>query len=241
MGSFPPAAGGNRWMGDPDRGFGKEQPGGWIYCLLPYMEQQHLFDLPSDGNGDVLTKEQMDGALTLAQTPLSTMHCPSRRRCVLYPVTRTLIAYNASFPSGGNLGSARTDYAANCGVLSNQNTQIGPTTIDGAKGHAWTDTSEWGGICYERSEVRIRDITDGLSNTILLGEKYLNPDNYYTSESFRRQSESVRGILHGPLSPALQRPPAGPRRYAEYAAIRQRPRRRQLFRIMRRLRPRYRL
>src|SRR5512140_3685769 len=30
------------WTGDPDRGFGLGQPGGWIYNLLPYMEQRSV-------------------------------------------------------------------------------------------------------------------------------------------------------------------------------------------------------
>src|SRR5688572_24690638 len=34
--SFPGAGWGNHWTGDPDRGFGIEQPGGWNYPILPY-------------------------------------------------------------------------------------------------------------------------------------------------------------------------------------------------------------
>jgi hypothetical protein len=35
------------------------------------------------------------------------------------------------------------------------------------------------GISYERSQVKIANITDGTSNTYLLGEKYLDPDYYF--------------------------------------------------------------
>ena len=35
------------WHGDPDRGFGKRQPGGWIYNVLPYIEQQPLRETAS--------------------------------------------------------------------------------------------------------------------------------------------------------------------------------------------------
>src|SRR5512133_2944359 len=32
-------------LADPDRGVGKQQPGGWVFCVLPYIEQQALRDL----------------------------------------------------------------------------------------------------------------------------------------------------------------------------------------------------
>ena len=33
------------WTGDADRGTERHQPGGWIYNVLPYIEQQALHDL----------------------------------------------------------------------------------------------------------------------------------------------------------------------------------------------------
>ena len=43
---FLPAGGwGCGWPGDPDRGFDERQPGGWLFNILPYIEQQALHDL----------------------------------------------------------------------------------------------------------------------------------------------------------------------------------------------------
>jgi prepilin-type processing-associated H-X9-DG protein len=36
------------------------------------------------------------------------------------------------------------------------------------------------GICYERSYVTIKDIVEGTSHTYLAGEKFMDPDTYYT-------------------------------------------------------------
>ncbi len=38
-GHFPSGGWGHRWVGDADRGAGHEQPGGWMYNILPFVEQ----------------------------------------------------------------------------------------------------------------------------------------------------------------------------------------------------------
>src|SRR5450830_967344 len=42
---FPTNGLGFAWTGDADRGTDWRQPGGWIYNILPYIEQQTMHDL----------------------------------------------------------------------------------------------------------------------------------------------------------------------------------------------------
>ena len=44
-GSFPSAGWGANWVGDANYGTGRRQPGGWIYAILPFIEQQAVYDL----------------------------------------------------------------------------------------------------------------------------------------------------------------------------------------------------
>ena len=44
-GWLPSGGWGHLWVGDPASGFGKNQPGGFFYNCLPYLEQQALHDL----------------------------------------------------------------------------------------------------------------------------------------------------------------------------------------------------
>ena len=42
---------------------------------------------------------------------------------------------------------------------------------------------DYTGIVFLRSEVSVRDVSDGTSQTIMLGEKYLRPDDYGTGKA----------------------------------------------------------
>ena len=68
------------WAGDPDRGFDKKQPGGWLYNILPYMEMQALHDMGQNGdalNGDT-DKAKAAGIWQACTTPVVNYYCPTR-------------------------------------------------------------------------------------------------------------------------------------------------------------------
>ena len=73
---FLPSGGwGWGWVGDPDHEYGLGQPGGWIYSVLPYLDQQNLHDMQSGTTGAA----RATAAWTTIQTPLAIFNCPWRR------------------------------------------------------------------------------------------------------------------------------------------------------------------
>ena len=97
---------------EPDNGIGIQQPGSWMYSILPFHEEQAVFDM---GAGLNATQKLEANALRL-QTPLPIHYCPSRRAATAYPASLLQEAYVRK-PIGSNeirMG-AHNDYAANAG------------------------------------------------------------------------------------------------------------------------------
>ena len=98
-----------------------------------------------------------------------------------YPNTLGSPYYNVS-PVPANV--ARSDYAANEGDASGDEIDGGPPSLQvGDTSWNWfdaVDSDHVTGISYIRSQIRMANITDGASCTYFAGEKYLDPDNYFT-------------------------------------------------------------
>ncbi len=186
------------WFGDPDKGNGWRQPGGWIYNSLPYLEQQGLHDLQLGKTGAA----RATAAAQMLGTPLSVVNCPSRRPLQTYP---TLMGVSMQYPADTTLTAAtapklvgKTDYAANDG----DNPDYGDSTRwngaggdfgppDYATGISPAGQLKWAtfaqnntGVFFAGSQLSSASITDGTSNTYLVGEKHLEPDYYFTGNEF---------------------------------------------------------
>ena len=184
-GWFPSGGWGWTWMGDPDRGYGDMQPGGFFYNILPYIEQQALHDMSKEKT-DPLEKDAITAIM--ASTPIPVMTCPSRRQSAPYGEGQALM--NCDQPTDGFFHGC---YRASAGCVQ-IGWDSGPESLsEGDAGLGFTDMTNNNGICYQQSQVRPVDITDGLSNTYLLGEKYLNPDHYYDGLDYGDDQPALGG------------------------------------------------
>ena len=129
------------------------RPGwGWGVMLLPYIDQGPLFNALDVNNkrldGNAATK-------TLCQTPLAAYRCPS--------------------DGGPNLNPNRGDYGLSTyvavfGALYDQAAPSSGALVYGSRLNGGT------GLFSPSSDVRIRDITDGTSNTLAIGEMGIGPN-----------------------------------------------------------------
>ncbi len=165
--SLPSAGWGWGWLGDPARGSGVSQPGGWAYSLLPYVEQGNLYAAPDPAY------------------PLAVLNCPTRRKLEAYPND-----YGAYLlPSGVTPGlQSKTDYAAAGGSQAIDATTVGPLTYAQGDSDAYWATQNpalrFNGPFFPRSTTRLTDLQQGTSNTLLFAEKYLTPTAYTTATDY---------------------------------------------------------
>ncbi|MCL4192828.1 MAG: DUF1559 domain-containing protein [Thermoguttaceae bacterium] len=124
----------------------------WSYQILAYMEQSAVYDLASESNDRTPpTESQYNTKETeVAGKAIAAFYCPTRRDPKLHS------------------SSYKCDYAGNAGERVS-GSSIRDTDNGGLKGVI---------IQTDRDKTRIEKIKDGSSNTIMIGEKALHPDEF---------------------------------------------------------------
>ena len=195
---FPTGGWGWQWSGDPDRGYGRRQPGGWYYSMLSYSEHASLRMLGSDGQPELVTPAQKSGGGERMKTHIPIFFCPSRRGQTQFPFVTGTDSVNVERPEV----VARNDYAACSGSLySVFGVNRGPNLLSGGQmpdplkftgynvhtvgqsvyNSAGAEIPRGNGVVLAMSETRIAQITDGTTSTILFGEKHIQAADYEAS------------------------------------------------------------
>ena len=196
-GHFPGDGWGWRWVGDPDRGAADEQPGSWLYRVLPFTEAKEIWSLAADGEPEVQTEKQMNGAALAIGTHLPWFNCPTRKDERLTPLSQGNWPYRNSGPTAA---AATISYGANWG-----DAQIrfpsGPRNLQSE----FPEYPKGNGVVFWRSKLQTQHIEDGLSKTYFVTEYHwsFDPSNPTLGENYYGIGTPLAG---GYLTTALHVP-----------------------------------
>jgi prepilin-type N-terminal cleavage/methylation domain-containing protein len=134
----------------------------WSFRILPFMEEQAIFDSRNPLHNPVDKVPCWDASnATAFRTPVAAFFCPSRRG----PVADRNFDNNNQAPVADGIGvAAGGDFAANAGTYFNYNPDA-DGTID----------PKQAGPIHTFSKVRGAQVTDGLSKTFAVGERHIPP------------------------------------------------------------------
>src|SRR5215210_6132450 len=107
-GYFPSGGWSDHWVGCPDQGAGRNQPGSWAYSLLPFIEETARADVGKGFKcGDPSSRAAI-GNMVAVNVPI--FNCPTRRAAQPYPWTnQNRINFDPPALAG------KSDYAGNMG------------------------------------------------------------------------------------------------------------------------------
>jgi prepilin-type N-terminal cleavage/methylation domain-containing protein len=180
--AFPTGGWGWGWCGDPNYGTGVRQPGGWMYQILPYIEENHVWSLGKGLQGAArgnAIKQAIGSAIPI-------YFCPSRRNAQLVRWSHTTNYVNLSSAGVGFPDMVgRNDYVSCSGTIGRDQEPYGPGSYtEGLNAILGTGTfSGWEGNNKILNGITVlplcgligpKKIPDGVANTILYGEKYIN-------------------------------------------------------------------
>jgi prepilin-type N-terminal cleavage/methylation domain-containing protein len=135
---------------------GNYSPKHWTFqaAILPYMEQGALFDMIDYNARSCFAVTRDDGPEAVASRELPMYVCPSEAR-----VGEKFVLVDQT--TGGTAIYAMTSYFG----------MIGTQHAEGPLKYGLYKTWDRDGILFRSSHIKMRDIRDGTSNTIMLGER----------------------------------------------------------------------
>ncbi|MFO0942737.1 MAG: DUF1559 domain-containing protein [Pirellulales bacterium] len=158
----------------------------WIAKAMIFMEQPVLSERWGIyGSAESLTLSAADQELL--KTPIPGLYCPSRRSAEAYPL---LEDYHPRF---GQL-SSRMDYAMNGGPAVPEDVAAGTATP--ADSSARTIINMADGFWQLGISTKPNSITDGLSNSYMVGEKAMSTNNYTNGKDFGDRAPITGWIDH---------------------------------------------
>jgi hypothetical protein len=135
----------------------------WAFFLLPYMEETAVYN-SWDSKAMVYDLKNKDAM----RTPIETYACPSRRRAA---ADRNFDNNNAPPPAAAVGVATLADYSANAGIKLLTGL-VGPD--ENAAVFGGYSRLEAGPI-FSGSHISARQVEDGLSKTMAIGERHLPP------------------------------------------------------------------
>jgi hypothetical protein len=191
------AFGGHPDLADPEAKGYPDRPFSWIVAVLPFMEEQGIYDKidfeVTGGNGGdnglpLLDQPQghVDNNLFIRTVAIKTLLCPSNPQPSVPP------GQSRGYIDGGNSNAppaARTDYTGNmghvwggwrdCATIPDFVVEGVPGVfVRGQGGTPWVDGDSTidqprcQGIFWYRGSAKLEDCLDGTANTLMLIEDY---------------------------------------------------------------------
>ncbi|MFM8496748.1 MAG: DUF1559 domain-containing protein [Planctomycetia bacterium] len=167
----------------------------WGTFILPYGEQTPIYDRFDPLNVTLTTFLSSAGAVEALQTAMPAYRCPSdsRFRPVFDPAVMTANGASAQRTIGSALATAMSSYVGN-------NTSRRPTDLGRLSGNPSDGAN---GIFWRSSNLRISKITDGLSKTLMVGERATQEIGPALAYAVNASNErlGVSGCLGGATQP----------------------------------------
>jgi prepilin-type N-terminal cleavage/methylation domain-containing protein/prepilin-type processing-associated H-X9-DG protein len=150
----------------------------WAVSILPYVEQQaaHMQWQATAPANAPQTLRFSTAPQPLRELPLKVYNCPSRRQPMITPGAGILNATNGV--ETASLSGATGDYAANGGTGTN-GSSFGGGAATGVFNNGPFGPPHWDNTLTVYSHPAVYNfstITDGTSNTMLVGEKHIPKD-----------------------------------------------------------------